>query len=355
MAGAIRLILINLAVLAGLMLVAELGYRTIEFADSCLDHRRCSMRVWGPNVVGPREVPMQVRDPVLGFVSRPDVSMRIDDPASRAYGTEITTGAHGIRSNGAPSPDGPAVLAIGDSFTFGQNVSDHESWPACVERGLGRPVINAGVSGYGSAQAVLRGHQLVAEMPVDTVLLSILVARDLDRDRRRYLNGFPHPAVVIRNGKIGQSAPAEDLSGTPWQADDLGTFGNAMKWLRRWSLVLHDSLGRHPLGGGAHRTEYAPDAARLEDVLAFTLDSLLEIPARHHVVLLQYTRRLDRDDTTTERALILEAAKARGIAVVDSFDAVRSEPHDVVWRGHHTVRGNEIVCQAVIESGVLAR
>lgn len=78
---------------------------------------------------------------------------------------EVTIGRHGIRANGqhnVPLTEGVApILAVGDSFTFGDGVADHETWPAILEKLLGRRVINAGVFGYGIDQTYLRAAQLV--------------------------------------------------------------------------------------------------------------------------------------------------------------------------------------------------
>jgi hypothetical protein len=90
--------------------------------------------------------------------------------------TTVTILPSSLRSNGSPAPPGPAVLALGDSYTFGDEVSDHETWPARLELKLGRPVLNGGVFAYGMDQAVLRGEELLGSLgqPVDTVVLSMI-------------------------------------------------------------------------------------------------------------------------------------------------------------------------------------
>jgi len=79
------------------------------------------------------------------------------------------------------------VLAVGDSFTFGDQVSDDETWPAQLEQLLQRPVLNGGVFGYSFAQTVLRAEQLLDEHVVETVVCS-LIPDDLKRCElsRRY-------------------------------------------------------------------------------------------------------------------------------------------------------------------------
>jgi len=96
------------------------------------------------------------------------------------------------------------VLVVGDSFTFGEQVSDNETWPACLERKLGRGVDNGGVSGYGTAQALRRASLKLAEKSYTTLVLSTLVDPvdgDFGRDILSFHNGFPKPAVI--HGKNG--------------------------------------------------------------------------------------------------------------------------------------------------------
>jgi hypothetical protein len=64
---------------------------------------------------------------------------------------------------------------VGDSFTFGDQVSNHETWPACLERKTGTGVANAGVFGYGGAQSVLRARLETGRRTYGLVILSVLV------------------------------------------------------------------------------------------------------------------------------------------------------------------------------------
>ena len=93
-----------------------------------------------------------------------------------ADGSYVTITPDGWRSNGLSSP----VLAVGDSFTFGADVLDSETWPAQLERLIGRSVVNAGVSGYGLDQAVLRAEELIPRVQ-PSLLVVAFIPDDVER------------------------------------------------------------------------------------------------------------------------------------------------------------------------------
>ena len=96
---------------------------------------------------------------------RPDPVRRfslLPSQTAFTYGARVTIDAGGFRRNGSvpaqPEREGPVVLALGDSFTFGLGVQDGETWPAQLEARLraqtGREaiVVNAGTISYGVFQ-----------------------------------------------------------------------------------------------------------------------------------------------------------------------------------------------------------
>ena len=68
---------------------------------------------------------------------------------------------------------GATVLALGDSITFGIGASAETSYPTVLAKLTGWNVINAGVSGDTSAQALARLPALLQEHVPPLVLVSI--------------------------------------------------------------------------------------------------------------------------------------------------------------------------------------
>jgi hypothetical protein len=157
-------------------------------------------------------------DPVLGHVPREGFSSIINAPGWVNDAKLIIT-QDGFRSNGSGTiPGSSDVLVVGDSFTFGFQVSDSETWPACLERKLGLGVDNGGVFAYGTAQALRRASLKLGEKSYTTLVLSTLVDPrdgDFERDRLSYRYGFPKPAVIhTKNGIELSAVPDPNTPGT---------------------------------------------------------------------------------------------------------------------------------------------
>ncbi|MBZ0252007.1 MAG: hypothetical protein K8I02_01590, partial [Candidatus Methylomirabilis sp.] len=97
-------------------------------------------------------------DPRLGYVLKPNVDFTL---RTRLYGTvRFESNARGLRElKEVPyeKPEGERrLLAVGDSFTYGQLVNEADAYVARIERALGPgwEALNAGVMGWGTDQQV---------------------------------------------------------------------------------------------------------------------------------------------------------------------------------------------------------
>jgi hypothetical protein len=96
---------------------------------------------------------------------------------------------------------GLRVVALGDSFTFGQCVGDDETFAARLEQRIAPgEVLNLAVHGYGHDQMLLRLRREGFAYRPDVVLLGFFNA-DVDRNRLRFRD-FAKPRFRLRRGGL---------------------------------------------------------------------------------------------------------------------------------------------------------
>jgi hypothetical protein len=133
-------------------------------------------------------------DPELGWVPK----------SSNQWGMSLTILNEGIRSNGrGESWDGTdnPILAVGDSYTFGDKVSDSETWPAQLEKLSGRRVINGGVDGYGVDQIFLRARRFLSRYGFSAVIFSFIPG-DIRRSQMSMMFATAKPYFDVKDGQL---------------------------------------------------------------------------------------------------------------------------------------------------------
>lgn len=140
---------------------------------------------------------------IVGWVNKPNVELTLAMPDSR---TQVKINSKGLRdkeydygrSNGKKR-----ILVLGDSLAWGYGVEQEETFSERLEELL-QPdveVINAGVFGYGTDQAMLyyknEGYKYQPDL-----LLVLFLENDLVDNTKNTRHGFPKPKFVLNDGKL---------------------------------------------------------------------------------------------------------------------------------------------------------
>ena len=123
-----------------------------------------------------------------------------------------------INNNGSLQFSSPAtILAIGDSYTYGDEVKSIDSWPSNLERQLNLRVVNAGVGGFGLAQMFVRTENVMSSTKPKTVVVAS-VSDDLLRTKLRVRHGYNQPYFRLNQSGAIVLVEALDNSG---ERDDI--------------------------------------------------------------------------------------------------------------------------------------
>ena len=334
-----RSLLILASILVGLMAL-EVGLRAstwgylFTWPNFVLDAR---------TVLAERDRGRYVHDDRLGYL-----------PRAGYAAPGLTIEADGLRRTGEQTAD-PPILAVGDSFTFGDEVNDGQTWPAQLKLLTGRHVLNGGVSGYGFDQAVLRAEQLAGKYKPSAIVVGF-IADDIRRTEMRRLWSADKPyfdldsdlgsdKIVLRNVPVPQRVdPRSTL--TFWQR----TLGYSYLFdfiLRRLDL-LHDWFGDHvrvhPAGTGETL------ACRLTDRLA----NLQRSSGARVIVVAEYDPVVWDDPAfaAEQRRMtkgLLDCAERNGLATIDSFPALSdtAQPRRLYGLWHMTEDGNRLIAKLI--------
>lgn len=118
-------------------------------------------------------------------------------------GKVLTSNSRGIRgsSEHAEKASGRRILVFGDSFTFGEEVSDDETYAAALGRALpDADVLNMGVHGYGHDQMLLYLREEGHNYHPDLVLLGFL-PYDMERNLLQFRD-FAKPRFAVEQRRL---------------------------------------------------------------------------------------------------------------------------------------------------------
>lgn len=302
---------------------------------------------------------LYIPDELLGHVPNPRFQARYKNSLQ-------TINNDGLRCNGdTPPPAEPAILAVGDSYTYGDEVDDWETWPAYLQKLTGRRVLNGGVSGYGFDQTVLRAEQLADRFNPSVIVVSF-IEDDLRRTEMGTLWWRDKPWFAIEGGKLVHKAASEpDWAKLPrrlhsWLGRCFHKLPPHLRTRGQWlenrlasalSQELQQSLGYyvrvHPAGVGL-------------EIARQLIERLADLQRKRSfkvVMMAQYPPVVWADRSTAKEQrhatqAILERAAACGLATLDTYQRLATEPAPLrlYVNSHMNARGNAMIASLLAAS-----
>ncbi len=141
-----------------------------------------------------------IYNPSTGWISRPNLRN-----VSVFGGKILNTNAKGFRGqvdySYGKDPQKTRILMLGDSFTFGENVSDNETYSHYLQQMFpNAEIINAGIHGYGYDQMLVLLKEEGIKYNPDIVILGFN-EWDIERSGLKFRD-YAKPKFEIENGKL---------------------------------------------------------------------------------------------------------------------------------------------------------
>lgn len=278
-----------------------------------------------------REGQRFIDDRELGYVPRPGYSA----------GT-VSFDERSLRRNGgaAVTPPDKVIVATGDSYTYGDEVSDSESWPAHLQALSGARVLNGGVSGYGFDQSVLRAERIAGEVHPSAIVVSF-IADDLRRTEMKRLWGAEKPYFDIVPDKTGRKLVLRNVP-VPPRPDPWSTL-NFWQKAFGWSYLIQFSVEHFGFEWFDNRIRVNPEGtgAEIACLLTGRLAALQKSSGARVLVMAQYDPYTWQDNgfEAKQRGLtngVLDCARRNGLATLDTFNALAN------WKGRAANTGGPL-------------
>lgn len=218
----------------GSLVIGELGIRI--FRNQLFSHSNLILRDFRINRIRKGTF----YDPELGWAlsqkfaktERNLVHHRINEKDYRFFFTSFIDGFRATPNSWKANIDqNNFIFTLGDSFTFGGEVNDEETWPTHLQAILKRRVINGGVSLYGLDQSFIQLKRVLKTNKPKLIILSVIeenIARTNRKKRQSSVTGewVDKPYYVKRGASIEiGNAPIQVPVGEPsldWGRNILG-------------------------------------------------------------------------------------------------------------------------------------
>lgn len=257
-----------------------------------------------------------------------------------------------------------SIVAVGDSFTVGSEVSDDESWPALLEEKLGRPIVNASGGGWGTDQIILSGERMLEIADPQLTIVSFLW-QDLFRSEHQIYAGGHKPYFLIENGDLVRyNDPVPEDSVQPRKPDLVRTtLGHSYLF-----TYFVKRLGYSAWASGHDlmyvRASPANSGVQISCMLLQRFSKKIQNAGRQMVFIVQFASTDFEQNFPDHRAQnLVDCATEMGIPTVNpwpimkeiyqrnrqEFDDLFVLQRDGVSRGHMSAAGNMLMAELLYE------
>jgi len=208
-----------------------------------------------------------IYDPTKGWISKQNLR------GMKAFDNKVlNTNSRGLRGEKEFSyskhPNKARILILGDSFTFGDEVSDDETYPYYLQKMIPTAeIINMGVHGYGHDQMLILLKEEGIKYQPDIVILGFMQI-DMHRNLLQFRD-YAKPRFILDNDKLtiaGSPVPRpEDILNGDWARPRLYDV---------WLFFRHKEL----VISGLYAKQMKEVTKRLLDELVVTIEKVGAIP-----------------------------------------------------------------------------
>jgi hypothetical protein len=279
-----------------------------------------------------------IYDPSKGWMLKPNLR------DVKAFGDKIlNTNSKGFRGRKdfqyTKSKEKLRILILGDSFTFGDHVSDDETYSHYLQQMLpDAEVINMGVHGYGHDQMLILLKEEGVKYAPDIVILGFLPL-DMSRNILKFRD-FAKPRFIIDKGEL-------KLTGTPVpRPEDI----LQSDWIRpRIFEILSTLYHRVKKFSGLQKKE-------MEEITAAILTDMIRviesIPATPMLAYLPRGREIAKEIGVTEGEAYMFSVcklneKAKCFSIRPYFAEKTAQGESFKSRGHWEAAGHLTAAEAI--------
>jgi hypothetical protein len=310
--------------------------RVFDTSNRFLDQRNLLTRAY-PGIL----------DQELGWSPRPSTSGK-----ENIWGTKVTISKEGIRLNGFNEyiKDEPLILAVGDSLTFGDQVSDDETWPSYLEKYSKSRVINGGVFNYGIDQIFLRTESLFKKYKPQIIIFSF-IPRDIDRAGQSMRAGLSKPYFNIVNGQLKLHNTHINIAENKIEYK----IGSFKKYLGHSFFINEFMMKINPqywLIGNDSDLEIKNKPVAVSCLILKKLKEILSKNNIKGIILAQYSHyNLYKNQSLKNMKEVLECASQMNLETLDllpvleSVRAKNKKKYEGLFDTHMTSKGNSFVAK----------